>query len=146
MTEPTNLSLNDHLCFSLYAASRAILRIYRPHLDDLHITYPQYLVLLVLWEEEKTTVKSLGARLDLDSGTLTPMLKRMETSGLINRERSTEDERVVQIHLTEEGSLLKEKATCIPKTLMDKIGLTEKEVKELNGTVKKLLFAINEAI
>jgi MarR family transcriptional regulator, organic hydroperoxide resistance regulator len=143
MTEPRDLSLDDHLCFSLYATSRAILRLYRTHLDDLNLTYPQYLVLLVLWEQNEVSVKSLGERLDLDSGTLTPMLKRMEANGLLIRQRAENDERIVMIRLTEEGLSLKEKATCIPKSLLESTGLSEEEVKQLNGTVKQLLSVVN---
>ncbi|MGE8207652.1 MarR family winged helix-turn-helix transcriptional regulator [Heyndrickxia sp. NPDC080065] len=143
MTKLPNLSLDKHLCFSLYAASRAILRLYRPYLDEIELTYPQYLVLMVLWEQNEVTVKSLGERLDLDSGTLTPMLKRMETRGLLKRQRAEDDERVVIIRLTEEGKALKDKATCIPKSLLESTGLSEKEVEEFNGTVKKILSVVN---
>lgn len=103
------LQLNEHLCFSLYACSRAISRLYRPLLEEMGITYPQYLVLLSLWESDGRTVKELGEQLDLDSGTLTPLLKRMETNELIRRVRSTEDERVVLVLLTEKGLALKGK-------------------------------------
>jgi MarR family transcriptional regulator, organic hydroperoxide resistance regulator len=134
-----NLLLEDHLCFSLYACSRAILRQYRPYLDELNLTYPQYLVLLVLWEKGQSTVKELGESLDLDSGTLTPLLKRMESNHLVERRRDPSDERVVTVRLTEEGRLLKDKANCIPKVLLEKVGLNPQEMQTLNGAIKKLL-------
>jgi len=108
------LRLDDQLCFALYAASRALTRAYADLLDPLGVTYPQYLVLLVLWEEDGATVKRLGERLALDSGTLTPLLKRLEHVGLVARQRSEEDERVVHVHLTREGKGLKAKAKRVP--------------------------------
>src|SRR5579875_3340210 len=101
------LKLENQLCFTVYACSREIIRMYRPMLDKLGITYPQYLVLLVLWEMDELTVSQLGERLYLDSGTLTPLLKRMESMGLITRRRSETDERKVYIYLTEQGQDLK---------------------------------------
>ncbi|WP_066054249.1 MarR family winged helix-turn-helix transcriptional regulator [Robertmurraya korlensis] len=139
------VKLDDHLCFSLYACSRAIFRLYRPFLDKLNLTYPQYLVLLVLWERKQSTVKELGELLGLDSGTLTPMLKRMEAAGLVERKRSAEDERVVMITITEEGNLLKEKAVCIPRSLLESTGMTEEEVIAINSVIKKLLQTVNTA-
>jgi DNA-binding MarR family transcriptional regulator len=97
------LKLDNQLCFSIYACSREITSMYRPFLDELGITYPQYLVLLVLWEQHECTVKELGEHLYLDSGTLTPMLKRMEAADLIKRQRSHTDERKVFVHLTKKG-------------------------------------------
>lgn len=130
--------LHDHLCFSLYACSRAILRMYRPQLKKMGITYPQYLVLLVLWEKGESSVKGLGNALDLDSGTLTPLLKRMEVNHLIVRERSNEDERIVNVKLTDAGNDLREEAACIPLSLLESSGMSAKEIKELNATIKKL--------
>jgi DNA-binding MarR family transcriptional regulator len=132
------LTLGDHLCFSLYACSRAISRMYRPVLEKMGITYPQYLVLLVLWERDERTVKELGDALDLDSGTLTPLLKRMEASKLIKRERSRDDERVVTIKLTESGMSLKEEASCIPSTFLTSSGISNEEIQALNKTIKEL--------
>ncbi|NRD77344.1 MarR family transcriptional regulator [Bacillus sp. BRMEA1] len=130
--------LDNQLCFSLYACSRAILRLYRPFLDELNLTYPQYLVLLALWEKEQSTVKQLGKLLDLDSGTLTPMLKRMEAAGLIERQRDKTDERVVIVTITEKGEAIKEKAFCIPKSLLEASGMTVEEVQALNKVIKQL--------
>jgi len=137
--QQNQLSLLDkHLCFSIYACSRAILRLYRPYLDELNLTYPQYLVLVVLWEHEESTVKHLGELLDLDSGTLTPMLKRMESAGLLNRTRVKEDERVVLIRITDKGKALQEKALCIPESLVQSAKMTDEELMALNSTIKKL--------
>jgi MarR family transcriptional regulator, organic hydroperoxide resistance regulator len=128
----------DFLCFSIYACSRAISRMYRPLLENMGITYPQYLVLLVLWERSESTVKELGDELDLDSGTLTPLLKRMEANQLIIRERSKEDERVVIVKLTEAGAALKEEAECIPVSLLTASGMTIEELRKLNETIHML--------
>lgn len=112
------LRLDEQLCFALYSASRAVTAAYRPLLDELDLTYPQYLVLLVLWEEEPCTVGHLGDRLHLDSGTLSPLLKRLEAAGLVRRQRSATDERRVDITLTPEGRALEERAACIPDRLL----------------------------
>jgi len=140
-----NLQLEEHLCFSLYACSRAILRIYRPFLDELQLTYPQYLVLVTLWKKQQSTVKELGNLLDLDSGTLTPLLKRMEASGFIKRQRDTADERIVNIHITPKGMSLKEKAACIPQSLLTASGMKEEELGQLNATIIRLLNQVNSS-
>ncbi|GGE57100.1 MarR family transcriptional regulator [Pullulanibacillus camelliae] len=137
------VSLEEHLCFSIYACSRAILRLYRPYLDDLNLTYPQYLVLVVLWEHEESTVKHLGELLDLDSGTLTPMLKRMESAGLLKRTRAKEDERVVVIRITDKGKALQQEALCIPDSLIQSAGMTDEEMSTLNSAIKKLMKQVN---
>lgn len=113
-----SLALDDQLCFPVYALSRAIQQRYRPLLEPLGLTYTQYLVLLVLWEQDGLPVRDIGGRLHLDSGTLTPLLKRLEAYGLLQRRRSTEDGRVVHIHLTERGLTLKERATDVPQQLL----------------------------
>ncbi|SFT13421.1 transcriptional regulator, MarR family [Paenibacillus sp. BC26] len=138
-----HIPLKSHLCFSLYACSRAIFRMYRPLLDDLDLTYPQYLVLLALWEHETMSVKDISDQLVLDSGTLTPMLKRMEAAGLVRRERSKEDERVLHIRITDKGIALKDQTMCVPMSLLEASGLTEAEFGVLNGTIQKLLHQIN---
>lgn len=109
------LKLENQLCFALYEASRATIDIYRPLLDELGITYPQYLVLLILWEKGTSSVKEIGLLLHLDSGTLSPLLKRLEAAGLITRRRRPTDERVVDIALTEEGTALKQRAASLPE-------------------------------
>ncbi|MFD0692554.1 MarR family winged helix-turn-helix transcriptional regulator [Paenibacillus sp. GCM10027628] len=137
------LKLENQLCFSLYASSRAITRMYRPFLEELGITYPQYLVLLVLWDQQESTVKELSDKLDLDSGTLTPMLKRMEAQQLIKRQRSTEDERVVIIRITETGLALYEKALCIPQSLLASSGLSPEEIYNFNEQLKRIISSVN---
>src|SRR5882724_7676932 len=111
------LLLDDQFCFALYNASRAVIRSYAPLLEPLGLTYPQYLVLLVLWEGDGVPVKQIGERLALDSGTLTPLLKRLEHQGLVERRRGDDDERVVRIHLTAVGRALRAKARKIPNAL-----------------------------
>src|SRR6516225_2883936 len=112
------LTLDRQLCFALYSASRAMTAAYRPILTELNLTYPQYLVLLVLWEEGRITVGRLGERLELDSGTLSPLLKRLEANGFVRRERSLQDERQVEVTLTPAGRKLESKVQCIPERLM----------------------------
>ncbi|WP_273851559.1 MarR family winged helix-turn-helix transcriptional regulator [Guptibacillus spartinae] len=139
MDHNEQLKLENQLCFSVYACSREITKMYRPYLDQLGLTYPQYLVLLVLWEHHETTVKALGAELYLDSGTLTPLLKRMEEAGLVKRERSKEDERRVMVHLTSEGEELREKASIIPDAMAANSGLSKEEFKKALTGFQQLL-------
>jgi DNA-binding MarR family transcriptional regulator len=117
------LRLDQQLCFALYRASRAVIRAYGPLLEPLGLTYPQYLVMLVLWEDRSASVKALGERLALDSGTLTPLLKRLEQRGLVTRRRDADDERVVRIELTPEGQKLRARATAVPAGLARCAGL-----------------------
>ncbi|MGM7683921.1 MarR family winged helix-turn-helix transcriptional regulator [Cytobacillus sp. Hm23] len=138
------LKLDNQLCFSVYALSREITKMYRPLLDELGITYPQYLVLLVLWESGESTVKELGEQLFLDSGTLTPLLKRMQDGGLIVRERSSVDERRVLIKLTEDGKLLQEKAICIPMSLIDNGEMSSNELVSMRKLVQQLLNQVHQ--
>ncbi|MFE4350287.1 MarR family winged helix-turn-helix transcriptional regulator [Peribacillus butanolivorans] len=131
--------LENQLCFLLYASSREMTKKYKPLLDKLEVTYPQYLVLLLLWEQDTLTVKKLGELLALDSGTLTPMLKRMEQNGLIVRERSTQDERSVMVQLTEKGLDLKEEACTIPERISDMSGEDKQVVEDLKASLLQLL-------
>jgi DNA-binding MarR family transcriptional regulator len=112
------LRLDNQICFAVYSAAHAFNRVYKPLLDRLGLTYPQYLVMLVLWEGDGVPVKEIGERLFLDSGTLTPLLKRLERAGLIKRTRSTEDERQVLIDLTAQGQALKDKARTVPPSIL----------------------------
>ena len=112
------LRLDNQLCFAVYSTAHAFNRVYKPLLDRLGLTYPQYLVMLVLWERDGVPVKGIGERLFLDSGTLTPLLKRMEAAGLIMRTRGTEDERQVMIALTPAGEALREKARAVPQAIL----------------------------
>ena len=140
------LSLDRHLCFALYSASRAMTAAYRPILTELNLTYPQYLVLLALREEGRATVGRLGERLQLDSGTLSPLLKRLEANGFIRRERSTTDERLVEITLTPAGRRLERKAQCIPQQLFSSTGMTEREAADLRDAVRHLTDALNASV
>jgi DNA-binding MarR family transcriptional regulator len=130
--------LEYQLCFALYEASRATIDIYRPLLDELGITYPQYLVLLILWERGMCSVKEIGNLLHLDSGTLSPLLKRLEATGLIKRQRRANDERVVDISLTTEGHALQERAVSIPEKFGCELNLSRDEYIELLTRLKKL--------
>jgi DNA-binding MarR family transcriptional regulator len=130
--------LDDQLCFALYSASRAVTAAYRPLLTDLNLTYPQYLVLLVLWEEGRANVGRLCERLHLDSGTLSPLLKRLESVGYVTRERSAEDERRVEVVLTLAGKRLHTKASCIPERLMALSQMSPDEVVSLRDAVLRL--------
>ena len=138
--------LDRQVCFALYSASRAATAVYRPVLDDLGLTYPQYLVMLVLWESEPRGVKDLGDELGLDSGTLSPLLKRLEALGLVERRRSGEDERRVAVHLTPAGSSLSTKASAIPQRLADAAGLSAAELEQLRLTLGKLTAALHNAV
>jgi MarR family transcriptional regulator, organic hydroperoxide resistance regulator len=124
------LRLDNQLCFALYAASRAVTQAYQPLLGPLGLTYPQYLVLLVLWEKDGLLVKEIGGRLDLDSGTLTPLLKRLEAQGLVVRKRQDADQRQVRIHLSPEGRALEERALAVPRSLACRYGRTPGTVQE----------------
>ncbi len=132
------LALGNQLCFAFYSVSHAFSRAYRQFLDPLGLTYPQYVVLLVLWEQDDLTVKEIGDRLFLDSGTLTPLLKRLEAAGHIRRTRDKKDERQVRISLTEAGRSLREKAEEIPKQVGCVLGLSFDEVRTLTEQVAKL--------
>ncbi|NOK13895.1 MarR family winged helix-turn-helix transcriptional regulator [Corallococcus exercitus] len=132
------LRLDLQLCFPLYAASRAMVQAYTPLLAKLGLTYPQYLVMLVLWETDGVTVKELGEKLYLDSGTLTPLLKRLEAQGFVRRERSTEDARSVTVSLTTQGKGLRRKAAAIPEAIVCRTGLTLEELSRLRRDIQRL--------
>ncbi|MEU2423933.1 MarR family transcriptional regulator [Streptomyces sp. NPDC007851] len=130
--------LDDQLCFALYAAQRAVTAAYRPLLDELGLTYPQYLVLLVLWERGETTVKELAGALRLDYGTVSPLLKRLAAAGLVHRERSEQDERAVLVACTERAQELRERAARIPGALLTTTGLGGAEVARLREELREL--------
>lgn len=136
------LDLDRQVCFPLYAASNLLGRLYRPILAGLGLTYPQYLVMLVLWKQTPQTVGSLGEKLHLDSGTLTPLLKRMEQAGLISRVRDAGDERRVQIELTSTGRELRQAAEKVPVTLAEGLAINEEDVRELRDRVRALVAAL----
>jgi DNA-binding MarR family transcriptional regulator len=129
------LKLENQLCFSLYTGARSIVRKYKPFLDPLNITYTQYICLLVLWEKDKLSVKELGERLMLDSGTLTPLIKKLETQGLLRRVRQTTDERMISIELTEKGLALKEDAKDIPFKIVQCLNIDIKQAIQLKQTL-----------
>ena len=146
-TTPTTdwLRLDQQICFSLHAASRAFGGVYRLVLKDLGLTYPQYLVMLVLWEHGELPVKKLGEHLRLDSGTLSPLLKRLEAAGLVRRERSARDERSVVVRLTEEGSALRERALQVPRRIAVATGLDIDEIRSLRARLDELTTALDAA-
>jgi DNA-binding MarR family transcriptional regulator len=133
------LKLENQLCFPFYAVSRQLTKVYQPHLQALGLTYPQYLVLLLLWEHEQLTVKELGDKLLLDSGTLTPLLKRMEQKQWLSRHRDPRDERSVIISLLPTGRALEEQARAIPPQLMAKMGLTLDQLTAMRTQLTQLL-------
>ena len=139
MEKYDSLKLKNQLCFPLYAASRKILRKYTPFLKDLHLTYTQYIVMMVMWEEKSLTVGDLGKKLYLDTGTLSPLLKAMEEKGLIARSREKNDERVVIVSITPEGEALREKAVTVPEQIGKCINLSPEEAKVLYGILYKLI-------
>ncbi|MFE5735593.1 MarR family winged helix-turn-helix transcriptional regulator [Streptomyces celluloflavus] len=131
------LRLDHQVCFSLHAASRAFGGIYRDALKELGLTYPQYLVMLVLWEHGPQPVKAIGEQLRLDSGTLSPLLKRLEAAGRVHRERSAEDERSVTVHLTKAGADLRERALPVPRKIIAATGLSIEEIRTLRGLLRR---------
>ncbi|HVK75014.1 MAG TPA: MarR family transcriptional regulator [Kofleriaceae bacterium] len=139
------LRLDDQLCFALYAASRAVTAAYQPLLAPLGLTYPQYLVMLVLWEEDGPSIKHLGARLHLDSGTLTPLLKRLEAQGLVRRARDAGDERLVRIHLTPAGKKLERRAADVPRQLACRSGLSLAHIARLREELRQLTHTVRAA-
>lgn len=136
--------LGNQLCFPLYVIAKEMTGLYRPLLEELDITYPQYLVMMVLWEHQRLTVNQIGEKLFLDSGTITPILKRLEAKSYIVRQRKIEDERVVEISLTDEGERLQDKACLIPEKMNDRLNLSETDVQELKQAISKLLDKINK--
>jgi MarR family transcriptional regulator, organic hydroperoxide resistance regulator len=139
------LLLGNQLCFAVYSTAHAFNRFYKPLLDRLGLTYPQYLVMLVLWEQDGVSVKEIGERLFLDSGTLTPLLKRMETAGLLKRTRSREDERQVIVALTPQGEGLKEKARSLPLSILAASQCSVAELVALKNEVEALRDKLNAA-
>jgi len=133
------LKLDNQLCFPLYAVSREVIKQYKPFLDQLDLTYTQYIAMMVLWEEGKISAKALGDRLYLDSGTLTPLLKSMQAKGLVERRRNEEDERVLDVYLTPQGRALEERAAGVPTAMVKCMPLTPEEAKSLYLLLYKLL-------
>lgn len=144
MENPECLKLDNQLCFPLYVIAKEITGLYRPFLDELDITYPQYLVMMILWEHDGLPVNSIGEKLYLDSGTLTPLLKRLEAKGFISRKRKKEDERVVEVFITESGKALQLKACEIPGKLLQKIDAAPEDWIDLKESVQKILNKIEK--
>ena len=139
-----SLKLENQLCFPLYAAAKEVVRVYRPYLDNLNLTYTQYITMMVLWQEKEKSVKALGEKLFLDSGTLTPLLKCMEQKGYLRRHRSEKDERVLLVSLTKEGEELKKNAVSVPQSVGSCIKLKPEEAIQLYRLLYKLLGNIEE--
>ena len=139
------LKLDHQLCFALYSASLAMTKFYKPLLDPLGLTYPQYLVMLVLWEGDGITVSQLGERLALDSGTLTPLLKRLETMGNVTRQRDPEDERQVRVRLTPQGRSVREKGIMSRSSLLNSTNLSPAEYEKLREQMVKLRAYLSDA-
>ena len=133
------LKLENQLCFPLYAAAREVVKRYRPYLDELDLTYTQYITMMVMWEQREITVKALGEKLFLDSGTMTPVLKSLEAKGFVVRKRSTADERSVSVFLTEQGEALKESAVEVPAKVAGCVGLEADEAIKLYEILYKIL-------
>lgn len=125
------LKLDNQICFPLYVASKEIIRKYKPFLDEINLTYTQYIAMMAMWEHKELSVKELGELLYLDSGTLTPLLKTLEKKGYIDRNRSTQDERIMQVSLTDEGEKLKKKALSVPTRVAECVPLSNEDAAEL---------------
>ncbi|MQY09265.1 MarR family winged helix-turn-helix transcriptional regulator [Actinomadura macrotermitis] len=139
------LALDAQVCFAVHRASRAFDALYRTELRDLGLTYPQYLVMLALWEEDGPTVKRLGERLRLDSGTLSPLLKRLEAAGMVERVRSRADERSVSVHLTGQGAALRSRAAEVPRRILASTGLDLRELADLHATLGRVTERLDAA-
>lgn len=139
-----SLKLGDQLCFSLYACAKEIVRRYKPFLADIDLTYTQYITMMVLWEQKRVSVHELGKYLYLDSGTLTPLLKHLEKKGLVIRERNPNDERVVDVTLTQKGENLKETAKTVPQKMCSCLNLEAEEREVLKKNLEKLLSTLSE--
>ncbi|WET69905.1 MarR family transcriptional regulator [Sphingobacterium sp.] len=133
------LKLDKQLCFSVYVLHREIMQQYRTILEEIDLTYPQYITMMALWENDEQTVNQLGAKLFLDNGTLTPLLKRLETKALLTRTRSKEDERVVKVQLTAQGLQLKEKASCVPMQIFEALKLEYADMVQLKALAEKIV-------
>ena len=140
------LQLGNQICFAIYSAAHAFNRVYKPLLDRLGLTYPQYLVMLVLWEQDGVTVKEIGQRLHLDSGTLTPLLKRLEAAQLLKRARGTEDERQVLISLMPQGLALKDKARAVPQAILAASACSVGELSAIRNELVALRDRLNAAV
>lgn len=144
MDQYDTLRLENQLCFPLYAASREVIKRYHPYLTELGLTYTQYIAMMVFWADGKISVKELGKKLFLDSGTLTPVLKSLEEKGYVKRCRSSEDERVLIVEITEAGEKLKERAVSVPEKIAGCVRLDTEEAMQLYRLLYKILAVMNE--
>ena len=147
MTDEKNydsLKLRNQICFPLYACSKEIVRLYTPYLKELDLTYTQYITMMVMWEQKVRNVSEIGDRLYLDSGTLTPLLKKLEEKGLVTRKRDFIDERNLIVSITEKGEALREKAADIPAKVAQSVNLSEEESKVLYNTLYKILDSLRD--
>ncbi|OSQ39780.1 MarR family winged helix-turn-helix transcriptional regulator [Thalassospira mesophila] len=145
MAEKPTLTLDQLLCFSVYSTGHAFNRIYKPLLDEVGLTYPQYLVMVVLWQEDRQTVRGIGSKLFLESNTLTPLIKRLEVAGLLTRERDREDERQVRVVLTEQGRALQQKAADVPDCVFEACGMKLDELVDLTRKLTTLRNALEKS-
>jgi DNA-binding MarR family transcriptional regulator len=145
-TPALTAKLDDFLCFSIYAAEHAFSRAYKPLLAEIGLTYPQYLVMTVLWEEDDQSVGQLGTKLSLESSTLTPLLKRLEAEGLLTRHRDKQDERVVRVKLTQPGDKLRNRAAKIPACILSASGMSLDELGKLRDQITQLTKRLEEAV
>ena len=143
--EPNLLRLENQVCFALAIASRSVIAVYRPILEPYGLTHPQYLVLLALWERSPRSVKELAAELRLDPATLSPLLKRLEAAGLVTRKRSSIDERLLDVALTEAGVALRAEAETIPPRIIDKLGMSLDELEALRASLWRVIEAAGAA-
>ena len=139
MKKAESLKLSNQICFPIYALSKEVINLYRPFLNEIDLTYPQYLVMLVLWENDGLTVGTIGEKLALDTGTLTPLLKRLEAKDIIQRKRSESDERIVLISLSEKGKSMQELACNIPIQMKQNFDLTDEEIESFKNIINKIL-------
>lgn len=142
--EADHLLLSRQICFPLYAASRLVTRLYQPILAPHGLTYPQYVVMMILWETSPLAVSRIGERALLETNTLTPLLKRLEQLGYVRRERSTSDERVVELHLTKAGSALKEACSCVPSAVFDSVAFPRAKAVALKGLLDELVLRLSQ--
>ncbi|SER39818.1 transcriptional regulator, MarR family [Faunimonas pinastri] len=139
------IGLSDFLCFAIYSTSHAFNRVYKPLLDELGLTYPQYLVMVALWAENDQTVGGLGAKIFLESSTLTPLLKRLEALKYVSRRRDSGDERVVRVSLTDEGRALRQRAHDVPRCVLEASGLSETQLRRLQAEITQLRENLHKA-
>ncbi|MCD9199713.1 MarR family winged helix-turn-helix transcriptional regulator [Aeromicrobium wangtongii] len=146
MTDRNPLALEEQVCFALAVAAREVVGAYRSVLEPLGLTHPQYLVMLALWQHEEPSVKELSSLLHLDPGTLSPLLKRLESAGLLTRRRSTSDERVLAVSVTDAGRALREQAMGVPATMLQRLGMTEADLTATNDVLHRIIGAAQESV